>query len=262
MMYYIVCRSVSHLIAANTDYLVHSISVHLRLASYRGWGHAEAIQVLCAVMSHGDEGVCPMIKGCVNELLLSLDTKQLAPALVWTGICTLSKSCEHWISKRGVKEQPVGVAEGVEPGGKKEEVKDGSSEGKVGLQAIADYFLKYHKEKEQEGEGGGAEVEEEGGGAEVEGERGGAEVEEEGGRAEVVEEEEGEDYSQERPLPAVEQVSVELMRRCGHHMSHDNPSIRLVVMETLQHCMKTLKDEKVRYSRTYQRECICNSQCR
>lgn len=215
----------SVLIGRNADYLVHATSIHLRHAPHRSGGHVEAIQVLGAVMRHGSEEVCRMMKDCVNELLVFLDTRQLPPPLVWAGLQTLAESCECWISKRKQVEceEPGGVVRGgvVAKEERDTEVKQ------VGIQAIADYFLQYHEQKKKQ-------EEEEVGLTE------GAGSSEEGG----VEEDEEEPYSQERPLPAVEQICVEMMRRCGHHMSHDNPNVRMVVMETLQHCMKALRHEK------------------
>lgn len=213
--------SVSALIGRNADYLVHATSVHLRHASHPRGQHAEAIQVLGAVMRHGDEGVCPMMKDCVNELLVSLDTRQLAPPLVWAGLQMLAESCECWVSKREVGEEPK--VTGVGPSVEEEEAKDEPREKEVGIQAIADFFLQYHQNKDKD-----------------------MEREESVGGVEEEEEAAGEDsYSQERPLPAVEQVCVELMRRCGHHMSHDNPHVRLVVLGTLQSCLKSLRHEEV-----------------
>lgn len=217
---FIPCSSVSDLIGRNADYLVHATSIHLRHAPHRNAGHAEAIQVLGAVTRHGNEEVCHMMKDCVDELLVSLDTRQLPANLVWAGLQTLAESCEHWISKRKKveHEQPGGV---VQEGVAADE--DGDPEvKKVGIQAIADYFLEYHKQKDKQ------------------------EQEEWAGLTEEqANEEEEESYARDRPLPAAEQICVEMMRRCCHHLSHDTPNIRMVVMETLQHCMKALRHDTV-----------------
>ncbi len=213
----------SALIAGNADYLVNSISLRLRQASRGHAGHSEAIQVLGAVMRHGEESVCGMVRVTVSQLLLSLDTRQLGPALVWEGLCTLAHSCKCWLSNQeggvGKGEESEGVAKGRE---EEEEEEDGVKGG-VGIQAIADFFLKYHRQKEREeeedGEGGGAQATTAG--------------------------EEQEDYSQERTLSAAEQVSVDIIQRCRHHMAHDTPTVRMVVMETLEHCMEALRHDKV-----------------
>ena len=214
--------AVSSLIGRNADYLVHATSVHLRHAPTSNSQHAEAIQVLGAVMSHGNEEVCHLMKDCIQDLLVALDTRQLAPPLVWAGLQTLARSCGCWISRRErvEREGPVGVVSAAE-----EEEEAGDRED-VGIEAIAEYFLQYHKNRDQEAEGGGVGQEEEQGAGQ----------------------QEEESYSQDCPLPAVEQLCVEVMRRCGHHMSHDSPSVRLVVMETLEYCMQALQHEKVIYS--------------
>lgn len=221
----------AYLIGRNADYLAHAISVHLRHASRGVRGHRGAVRVLGAVVQHGEEGVCGMVRDCIDDLLTSLDTRQADATSVWLGLRTLAKSCECFVSSRcakaletepvgvvkGAETNPVGVVKGVEtnPVGV---VSEESTKEQVGIEAIADYFLHYHKTKEEEGQ-------------EVESEEG---------------VESGEEpYPQDRPLPVVEQVCVEVMRRCGHHMSHDQPGIRLVVMETLQHCMKALSHDEV-----------------
>ena len=99
----------------------------------------------------------------------------------------------------------------------------------VGIQAIADFFLKYHQDKDRD-----KEQEEEGGGPERDVGEGGGDQEEQG------------DYSGERVLSAAEQMSVDIMQRCVHHMAHHTPGVRLVVMETLQYCMEALRHDKVR----------------
>lgn len=180
--------------------------------------------MLCAVVQHGKEGVCAMVRDCIQDLLTSLDTRQVEAGLVWAGLRSLAKSCECFAANRSAKESDT--QSGQEPGGEEGEGTE-PVEGErrqVGIEAIADYFLQYHRAKgEEEGEESRGVVGEE---------------------SEGVEEEE-EPYSQERTLPAVEQVCVEVMRRCGHHMSHDQPTVRLVVMETLEHCMRALGHDKV-----------------
>lgn len=228
-------RSVSALVFRNSDYLVHAISVHLRHSSYGLKSGAGAIQVFGALVSHGEEALCPLLKDTINELLLSLDTRQFDPLLVWEGLRMLARSCDNWVSKRTMKEAPRGVVNGVEqkdvakgtdPGsvGLETVEKDGGKKEKMTLQAIADYFLQYHRAKEEEGEGYSHEGEDN--------------------------PEEEPHYSQERQLPAVELMCVEVMRRCGHHMSHDESGIKLVVMETLLHCMKALRHDQVDTSST------------
>ena len=235
------------LIAGNADYLVHYISLRLRQAARGHTGHSEAIQVLGAVMSHGEEGVCGMVRVTVSQLLFSLDPGQLDPASLWEGLRTLSHSCRRWLASReqtgsvvseGVAKREVAdaecvVSEGVadaggvvSEGGKRggevtSEAEDGEKRD-VGIRAIADFFLHYHKEKEEEGEAQGGEVQGEGAQAE------------------------DEDYSGNRTLSAAEQITVDIMQRCAHHMAHHAPRVRLIVMETLQHCMVALSHDKVR----------------
>ena len=177
--------------------------------------------MLGAVVQHGEEGVCAMVRDCIDDLLTSLDTRQADPTVVWAGLRTLAKSCECFVSSRCANDgesKSGGVVRGEEGSvGVVEEEEERN--GPVGIEAIAEFFLQHHKAKE----GVGQEEEPEGEGDMVE-----------------------EPYSQEeRTLPAVEQVCIEVMRRCGHHMSHDQPDVRLVVMDTLQHCLRTLSHNKV-----------------
>lgn len=226
-------RSVANLIGRNVDYLAHAISLHQRHASRGVRGHRGAVRVLCAVVQHGEEGACALVRGCIQDLLTSLDTKQVEAGLVWAGLRSLAKSCECLVASRTAKEN-VAMETNVEsvdsgkdgnnPGGvvtAETELVEGERR-QIGIESIADFFLQYHKAKGEEEAESGCVV-----GAESEG---------------VAEES---SYSQERPLPVMEQVCVEVMRRCGHHMSHDQPAIRLVVMETLQHCMRALGHDKV-----------------
>lgn len=210
--------SVAYLIGCNADYLAHAISVHLRHASRGVTGHRGAVRVLGAVVQHGEEEVCAMVRDSIDDLLTSLDTRQADPTVVWAGLRTLARSCERFVSSRCANEQVGGETKsgGMVRGEEVGVIMEEEDKGKVGIETIADYFLQYHKTKEEAGQ-------------EEEPEEG-----EESGDME-------EPYSQEeRTLPVVEQVCVEVMRRCGHHMSHDQPDVRLVVMDTLQHCLKSL----------------------
>ncbi len=223
-------RSLSHLIDVNADYLIHSISLHLR---YMSSNQSEAIQVLRGVVSHGEEGVCLLVRDSMRDLLLSLDTNQLEPQLVWVGLRTLAENCKRWVTTRDSKGGgAVGTEKGVEsedhPTSKnsKGRVVEGVAKGveskndpreDIGIEAIAQYFHQYHQEKEE-----------------------GLEEEEGGG----VMDEEGCCYEDKPRLP-VEQVCVDIMRRCVHHMSHPISAVRLVVMETLQYCMTALQHDQV-----------------
>ena len=178
--------------------------------------------MLGAVMRHGEETVSGMVRVIISDLLVSLDTRQLNPTLVWEGLRTIARSCKCWLSTaKKAEEQVVKEEREVEI-----DTEEADMKGSVGIGAIADFFRQYHRDKEKaELEGGGAEA-----------------MQDQQDRDQLEEE----DYSGQRTLSAPEQVSVDIMQRCAHHMAHDSPRVRLVVMETLQHCMEALSHDKVR----------------
>lgn len=197
------------------------------MRSYRE-SQPEAVQVLTAMVSHGEEEVCLLVKDSIADLLLSLDTGQMEARLIWTGLRALAERCVLWIDQRQLK--------GVESGGVAKEVKEEETcadvgvakeeeRRDVGIKAIAEYFQEYHERKEREREAGN-----------------------EAGSEPLPEEEmkEGEEESYSTPkLPAPEQACVDVLRRCVHHMANQDPGVRLVVLETMQHCMKALRHDKV-----------------
>ena len=216
------CRSLADLIQVNTDYLVHSISVHLRNTSH-STTQPEAVQVLRAVVSHGKEEVCLLVRDSIEDLLLCLDTKQLDPHLVWVGLRTVSENCERWIDERKLKEERVEpLSKGRDKSVEVEDEVTGPAEPSVGIEAIAKFFRDYHKDKESKL------------------------AEEEEGKEEVEDDTDGEErYSSKLKLPAAEEVCVEILHRCVHHMAHHNSTVRMVVMDTIQHCFKGLRHDKV-----------------
>ena len=94
-------------------------------------------------------------------------------------------------------------------------------------EAIEEFFLQYHREKQRQ---------------ETLGDISDAELNTNGD----IEEEEGEDpYNQSKPLSPLSDTVVKVMQRCGHHMSGEPSQLRLVVMETLNHCLLALQHEEV-----------------
>ena len=221
----------AELIDHNADYLVHTISLHLQDKAHHHL-QPRALQVLRAVLSHGEEGVCLLVQDSLKNLFISLDTKELDPRLVWVGLRTLSQSCERWVSTRTVAEEEeervesVGVVQDATSDKElsRDELLGDEPRDRVGIEAIGEYFRQYHKAKEAER----AEDEEK--------ERPGGE-------------DEGDEvYYKEEKLPAVEQVCVQVLERCVHHLANPDPNTRLLILESMEHSMKALKHKKVSYT--------------
>lgn len=214
------------LIGQNADYLVHTISIHLRTRHLpeQQQQQSQAVQVLQSVVTHGDEGVCQLVRDVLDELLLSLDLRQLEAGLVWEGLESLAQNCARWVDQRPRNDGGVVVQhkeEGVEENKKMEadQEEDRGRRKDVGIETIAEFFRNYHKEKDKG-------------------------LEEEEGEGEDGEDSEGL-YSQDKPLPCCEGVCVDVLRRSAHHMSHPAPAVRLRVLEAVQHCLRVLQHHKV-----------------
>jgi hypothetical protein len=106
--------------------------------------------------------------------------------------------------------------------------------GHVTPEAVEEFFVRYHQEKqrrEKEGEFSETELNQSASKEDGHGDGG---------------ENEGEDpYNQRRELSPLSRTAVELMQRCGHHMSAESPSLRLTVLDTLTHSILALKHEQV-----------------
>ena len=218
------CRSVADLIGQNADYLVHTISLHLctRRSAQQQRQPFQAIKVLQSVVAHGNEDVCHLVKDISGELLLSLDMRLLEVGVVWEGLKSVVQNCARWVDQRQVN-KGAEVEDGTaQRGNKTEEVEtlcEEEREGvrkEVGMETIAEFFRNYHKEKEKRQE---------------------TECEVEGEKEEEEEEEE--------QLPCCEGVCVDVLRRSVHHLSHDKPSVRLLVLDAVQHCLWALQHHKV-----------------
>ena len=101
-------------------------------------------------------------------------------------------------------------------------------------EAIEEFFLHYHREKQHRDELG-----ELGDLGETDVNAGGEQEIPEGG-------EEGDDpYNQSKQLSPLSHTVVEVMQRCAHYLSGEPPQLRLTVLETLTHCLVALKHEQV-----------------
>ena len=53
------------------------------------------------------------------------------------------------------------------------------------------------------------------------------------------------DYTQKRKLPPHHQAAVDVLQRCAPFLSSPSPSLRLTVLDTAEHCITTLRTDKV-----------------
>ena len=205
-----------------------------------------------------DESVLPLVQDSIDELFLSLDVRQIEPSLVWPVLRTLAQSCERWRTVPKTTPNPstpppasssssnthgtLTESSREKEGGASHVISDEShvtnydSDGgsHVTPEAVEEFFLQYHKEKqrrEEEGEFSESELNE---CASKEDSHGG------GG-----ENEEEDPYNQRRELSPLSRTAVEVMQRCSHHMSTEPPSLRLVVLDTLSHSILALQHEQV-----------------
>ena len=45
-----------------------------------------------------------------------------------------------------------------------------------------------------------------------------------------------------KPVPIPVQLSVSVLQRCSHHLAHENASVRMCVLECVEHCLVALSD--------------------
>lgn len=203
-----------------------------------------------------DEGVLLLIQDSIDELLLSLDTRQIEPSLIWPVLRTLAQSCERWRTVPTPPTSPPPPAGSSDTQGRRTESsreKEGGAShminteshvtnydsdaashvtGHVTPEAVEEFFLQYHKEKrrrEDEGELSESERDQSTTKRDSHGDGG----------------DEEDPYNQRRELSPLSRTSVEVMQRCSHHMSAEDPTLRLVVLDTLTHCILSLQHEQV-----------------
>ena len=197
-----------------------------------------------------DESVLPFIQDSIDELFLSLDVHQIEPSLVWPVLRTLAQSCERWrtVPKTTPNPSTPPPANSSDTQGtltKSSREKEGGAisaeshvtnynSSHVTPEAVEEFFLRYHKEKqhrEEEGEFSESELNES---------TSKEDIHDDGG-------ENGEEdpYNQRRELSPLSRTAVEVMQRCSHHMSMEPPSLRLMVLDTLSHSILALQNEQV-----------------
>lgn len=106
--------------------------------------------------------------------------------------------------------------------------------GHVTPEAVEEFFLQYHREKQRR------EEERLGDLGESESNQSASKQDIHGGG-----DEEDDPYNQRKELSPLSHTTVELMQRCGHHMSAEPPTLQLMVLETLTHCILALQHEQV-----------------
>ena len=204
-----------------------------------------------------DESVLLLIQDSIDELFLSLDIRQIEPNLIWPVLRTLAQSCERWRTVSKTIPTPSSSSSTPPPdnssatqtelrrekkGGASHVISDESHMTKynsdggshVTPEAVEEFFLQYHKEKQRREEEGDFSESELNQSASKEDSHGGGD-----------ENEEEDPYNQRRELSPLSRTAVEVMQRCGHHMSMEPPSLRLIVLDTLSHSILSLQHEQV-----------------
>ena len=202
-----------------------------------------------------DESVLLLIQDSIDELFLSLDVRQIEPNLIWPVLRTLAESCERWRTLPKMTSTPSsstplpdnssatqGMLTKLKEGGASHVISDESHVTKydsdggshVTPEAVEEFFLQYHKEKQRR--------EKEGDFSESELNQSTSKEDSHGGGDENDEED---PYNQRRELSPLSRTAVEVMQRCGHHMSMEPPSLRLIVLDTLSHSILALQHEQV-----------------
>ena len=194
-----------------------------------------------------DESVLLLIQDSIDELLLSLDVRQIDASLIWPVLRTLAQSCERWRLPPNIRTSSpapssfnsghgtlteVSREEGVPSHVTNCDESTSHVTDHVTPEAVEEFFLQYHREKQRQ-------EEEEKLGDFSESELNQNEREQDEGA------EEKDPYNQRKQLSPLSRTIVELMQRCGHHMSAEPPPLRLIVLETLIHCLVALKHEQV-----------------
>ena len=214
--------------------------------------------MICLSFYFSDETVLLLIQDSIDELLLSLDVRQIEPSLIWPVLRTLAWSCERWRSSSNVTTSPSAPASSSNSQGTLTELsreKEGGASHVIDAEsrvtdygsdaashetdhvtpeAVEEFFLQYHREKQRREE-------------ERLGDLGESELNQSASKQDIRGggDEEDDPYNQRKELSPLSHTAVELMQRCGHHMSVEPPPLRLVVLETLTHCILALQYEQV-----------------
>ena len=209
-----------------------------------------------------DESVLLLIQDSVDELLLCLDVRQIDPSFIWPVLRALAQSCEEWQSSSGTattsslaapssssergtltevtreESVPSHVTESVRQVTNSDAATSHVTD-HVTPEAVEEFFLQYHREKRRREEERFADLSD----SELYESENEQDIDREGENAE------GENpYDQREELSPLHRTVVELMHRCGHHMSVECPSLRLIVLDTLTHCLLALKHQQVCHS--------------
>lgn len=181
-----------------------------------------------------DESVLLLIQDSVDELLLSLDVRQIDPAFVWPALRTLAQSCQRWRATSDVSSSPSTNSSSshgllTELSRAHDDVA-GHVTDHVTPESIEEFFIQYHREKQSQAELGDL-----------------SEADMNTSEEQDIHEEE-DPYNQLKELSPLSHTVVEVMQRCGHHMSAESPQLRLVVMETLSHCLIALRHDQVSFN--------------
>lgn len=193
-------------------------------------------EFLFHLMPSRDESVLPLIQDSIDELFLLLDVGQINRSHAWPVFRTLAQSCERWRkgSENASSTNSADSSRHCELQTESNEANDDSpshmTDHVTTPEAIEEFFLKYHREKQRQdklGDLGESELNEQ-------------TIQDGTGEGE------GEDpYNQSKQLSPLSHTVVEVMQRCAHHMSSDSAQLRVVVLETLSHCLVALQHEQV-----------------
>ncbi|XP_038075424.1 TELO2-interacting protein 1 homolog [Patiria miniata] len=224
-------QTIPALLSSNADYLVDAISSGLRHLEM----NPKAPLVLQVTLRHSDAEMLPLLQDTIDEILLTLDQyhKELA-AMMMDVLKTLVIAIYRWFpagKENQTSSETEADSESAHDGGPTSQDPDPTDDHPVTHESIRDFFLE-HLRLKRIAEGDVREEDIEGDIAEDLSEATGEGVEH------------GDEVDREKVLPMHVKTVKEVLERCLHFLSANDPRLRLKVLEIVRHGMLALQNHQ------------------
>ncbi|KAL3861032.1 hypothetical protein ACJMK2_007123 [Sinanodonta woodiana] len=223
-------RSLDKLIEHNVDYLMNSISLKLRGFN----SDKKSPSVLKVMLQYCTSDVLPLVEDTVMEILSVLDDYHAESAALFMGVLNeLAKAVYRWFppTKKQKKEPVKRAMESSHPNNSTLVPQtDDEQRDTVPAEEIAKFFMEHHRQKRQaEGEISEEDLQN---------------FEPQLNQEPDPEEDGISDVAKESELPKHVKAVKEVMLRSKHLLSSKHPRLRLLVLDTIGHCCRSLQDYK------------------
>ncbi|XP_065910601.1 TELO2-interacting protein 1 homolog isoform X1 [Dysidea avara] len=203
--------SMSTLITANADYLVNAVSLNLRRISI----HPEAPTVLRAVLLYGAAEVLPLIQDSIDEVMFALDIHQEKEHSIWPVLLALVTAIVKWYPNNLPPINKVKKTSNISG------IVDEDRNHKISKDKMREFFLNYHRQKQQEDEED-------------------TEVPENHDQDST---ENDETKPHKKPkLPIHHQAALDVLKRCAYFVATDVLRTKLIVLAAIALSLRALQD--------------------